>query len=232
MDNSISNYNASNISCSEQSEMAIYMCKKDVSLAYWIKKTLGWGRVKNKDMVVYYSGPIGYKVISRLTDNKRLMDNMLNPFPKKFNTCLYPVNMDHPWLAGFTVNSGCFNIRVVKSKSYEKGYGVVLEYTLKHKYREVLIYFKEELSRGYGHVWWDRNNNIWCYRSQSLKLAGFLILYFDHYKLSSSKFIQYVKYRKVYLRILKNRHLSLKDLKKIKNIATKGSSETSTQKST
>jgi hypothetical protein len=56
-----------------------------------------------------------------------------------------------------------------------------------------------------------------------------LINYFDTFKPFAGKYVNYLKFRKVYIMITKGKHLEEKGITKIKSIATKGSSETSTQ---
>ena len=72
-------------------------------------------------------------------------------------------------------------------------------------------------------------SGIWCYKSTGFKTAFLLINYFDSYNLFSSKYISYLKFRKVYILITEGQHLQEKGILKIKSIKTKGSSETSTQ---
>jgi hypothetical protein len=73
------------------------------------------------------------------------------------------------------------------------------------------------------------HTNIWCYKSTGFKTAFSLINYFDRYNLFASKYTSYLKFRKVYIMITEGKHLEEKGVKKIISIATKGSSETSTQ---
>ena len=56
-----------------------------------------------------------------------------------------------------------------------------------------------------------------------------LINYFDKHNLFAGKYVNYIKFRKVYIMITQGKHLEYKGIKKIISIATKGSSETSTQ---
>jgi len=56
-----------------------------------------------------------------------------------------------------------------------------------------------------------------------------LINYFDKYNLFAGKYVDYIKFRKVYIMITEGKHLEEKGILKIKSISLKGSSETSTQ---
>ena len=73
------------------------------------------------------------------------------------------------------------------------------------------------------------SSGIWCYKSTGFKTAERLIEYFDTFNVFADKYVKYLKFRKVYIMITNGQHLEEKGLTKIKSIATKGSSETSTQ---
>jgi hypothetical protein len=73
------------------------------------------------------------------------------------------------------------------------------------------------------------HTGVWCYKSSGFKTAAVLINYFDKYHLFAGKYVDYLKFRKVYIMITEGKHLEVEGVKKIKSIATKGSSETSTQ---
>ena len=73
------------------------------------------------------------------------------------------------------------------------------------------------------------SSGIWCYKSSGFKTAALLINYFDTFNIFAGKYTNFLKFRKVYILITQGKHLEEKGLIKIKSIATKGSSETSTQ---
>jgi len=73
------------------------------------------------------------------------------------------------------------------------------------------------------------SSGISCYKSSGFTSASDLINYFDKYNLFAGKYINYLKFRKVYIMITEGKHLQDKGIKKIISITTKGSSETSTQ---
>lgn len=73
------------------------------------------------------------------------------------------------------------------------------------------------------------SSGIWCYKSSGFKTSAILINYFDKYNVFSGKYVDYIKFLKVYRMITEGKHLEIKGVKKIISIATKGSSETSTQ---
>jgi len=93
-------------------------------------------------------------------------------------------------------------------------------------------------------------SGIWCYKSSGFKTASILIDYFDTFNLFGGKYEDYLRLplsfrtfsclwlskgeevergRKVYIMITEGKHLEDTGVIKIKSIANKGSSETSTQ---
>lgn len=133
--------------------------------------------------------------------------------------------MDNHWLAGFTQANGSFYVKVVKSKNIQTGYSIRLEYSLKENSNlplKLLYYLFKK-----GKVF--QCNTGWCYKSSGYKTAVKLIDYFDKYSLFGVKYTSFLKFRKVYIMITEGKHLEDKGIKKIISIATKGSSETSTQ---
>ena len=140
---------------------------------------------------------------------------------------LNKVSLDNYWLAGFTQADGCFHISVVKSKSLKTGFSVRLEYSLKQNDNIPLKSLYNEIKMGNLSQY---HTGIWCYKSSGYLTAFNLINYFDKYKVFDGKYIQYIKFRKVYIMITKGLHLEIAGIKKIMSIKSKGSSETSTQK--
>nr|YP_010121837.1 LAGLIDADG endonuclease [Monilinia fructicola]QRF72213.1 LAGLIDADG endonuclease [Monilinia fructicola] len=73
------------------------------------------------------------------------------------------------------------------------------------------------------------SSGIWCYKSSGFNTSASLINYFDKYNVFAGKYVDYLKFRKVYIMVTEGKHLESKGVDKIRRIATKGSSETSTQ---
>jgi hypothetical protein len=151
-------------------------------------------------------------------------------YSEDFNIKLLPplkkLSLDNYWLVGFTQTNGYFQINVPKSKTHKTGYSVKLEYYLKQNDLLPLKLLYNLLKMGNITQY---SLGIWCYKSSGYKTAASLINYFDSYNLFASKYKDYLKFRKVYIMITEGKHLNDQGIKKIISIATKGSSETSTQ---
>lgn len=222
-----------------EKEIHIIFHENDVSLAYFIKKRIGFGnvyKIKNKKAVRYIcKNKIGLCHILSLINGKLVCNNkyqqLINHnYDKNFNIEIMPpilyISLDNYWLAGFTQADGCFHISIVKSKTHKTGYSVRLEYSLKQKDDLALKLLYNHLKMGNLSQY---SSGIWCYKSTGFKTAASLINYFDKHSVFAGKYVSYIKFRKVYCMVTQGKHLQHKGMKKIISIATKGSSETSTQ---
>lgn len=220
-------------------ELAIVFDESDTSLAYFIKKRIGSGnvyKIKNQKAVRYICTNItGLFIILSLINGKFVShfkyDQLIkHNYNVDFNyTILPPVNnlkLDNYWLAGFTQADGCFHISVVKSKTHKTGFSVRLEYSLKQNDANPLKLLYATLKMGNLSQY---SSGIWCYKSSGFLTAAKIIDYFDRHNVFAGKYVNFLKFRKVYIMITEGRHLEEKGIIKIKSISRKGSSETSTQ---
>ena len=220
-------------------QLHIIFSESDTSLAYYIKKRIGYGnvyKIKNKKAVRYICkhsegltniiSLINGKFLSKFKYEQLIKHNYNEDFNIKILPPLLELSLDNYWLAGFTQADGCFHISIVNSKSHKIGKSVRLEYSLKQNDNLPLQLLYEKLKMGNISQY---SSGIWCYKSSGYKTAASLINYFDKYHLFSGKYIDYLKFRKVYIMITEGKHLNEKGISKIISIKTKGSSETSTQ---
>ncbi len=221
-------------------ELHIIFAENDVSLAYFIKKRIGFGniyKIKNKKAVRYIcKNTKGLFIILSLINGKLVSNPKYDQLIKHnyiadFNYTLLPpsnnITLDNYWLSGFTQADGCFHISIVKSNTHKTGYSVRLEFSIKQNDVVPLKLLFDTVKMGNLSQY---SSGIWCYKSSGFKTAAILINYFNLFNLFAGKYVNYLKFRKVYIMITKGKHLEDKGITKIKSIATKGSSETSTQK--
>lgn len=220
-------------------QLFIIFAENDISLAYYVKKKVGHGnvyKIKDKKAVRYIcKSAAGLSYILSLINGKlvskpKYEQLLRHNYDVDFNrTILAPscnVVLDNLWLAGFTQADGCFHISVVTSKTHKTGYSVRLEFSIKQNDLVPLKLLYETVKRGNLSQY---SSGIWCYKSTGFKTASLLINYFDEFNVFAGKYVNYLKFRKVYIMITNGQHLEVKGVTKIKSIATKGSSETSTQ---
>lgn len=216
-------------------QLYIIFAEEDISLAYYIKKRIGYGnvyKIKDKKEVRYIcKNKAGLLIILSLINGKLLSiykyDQLIkHNYSQYYNIYILPplktLSLDNYWLAGFTQADGCFHISTLKSKTHSTGYSVRLEYSIKQNDKLPLELLYEELQMGNLSQY---HTGIWCYKSSGFKTAFSLISYFEKYNLFAGKYNSYLKFRKVYIMITEGKHLENKGVKKIISIATKGSSE-------
>lgn len=220
-------------------QLHIVFAEEDTSLAYFIKKRIGHGniyKIKDKKAVRYIcKNEKGLLFILSLINGKLISDRKYNQlithdYSRIYNILiiqpLKKLSLDNYWLAGFTQADGCFHVSVVSSKTHKTGHSVRLEYSLKQNDQLPLKLLFEYLNMGNLSQY---SSGIWCFKSTGFKTAANLINYFDKYNLFAGKYKSFLKFRKVYIMITQGKHLEEKGVKRIISIATKGSSETSTQ---
>jgi hypothetical protein len=220
-------------------QLHIIFSERDVSLAFLIKKRIGYGniyKIKDKKAVRYIcKNKIGLKNILYLINGKlvstfKYEQLIKHNYNKTFNCEILPplnsLSLHNYWLAGFTQADGCFYISIAKSKTHKTGFSVRLEFSIKQNDDIPLKLLYSQIKLGNLSQY---NSGIWCYKSSGYKTAAILIHYFDSFNLFGGKYVDYLKFRKIYIMITEGKHLEEKGIIKIKSITTKGSSETSTQ---
>lgn len=220
-------------------QLHIIFAENDISLAYFIKSRIGHGHVykikdkkavryicKNKKGLSIILSLINGKLVSKPKYEQLIKNNYAEKFNFSINLPSNKITLDNYWLAGFSQADGCFHICIAKSKTHKTGLSVRLEFSIKQNDGLPLKLLYDTLKMGNLSQY---TSGIWCYKSTGFKTAALLINYFDTFNLFSSKYVSYLKFRKVYIMITNGKHLENKGIIKIKSIATKGSSETSTQ---
>lgn len=238
-------------------ECQINLKKKDSALGYFLRRKIGYGKIFNRfgKQISYgctkkkglsrilsltndklIKKITSYNTFSRLIQKNELdkviisVDNFTDIHSKYMLKSLsykpFNLTLNNFWLSGFTQACGWLYVGVEKSKKHLIGYRPKLELNFQHENKEYLemICGKMKMGKVY-----NNKLNEWYYKSLSFKLAGNIINYFDKYNLLFEKYVQYVKYRKVYLIVISNDHNNKKGIYKIKSISKKGSSETSMQ---
>lgn len=167
---------------------------------------------------------IGLKKVLELVNGKFITENKILQLKKHKYDSIFDLEilssnphnlLDNHWLAGFADADGCFCITIVNSKTYISGFSIRLEFKIKQKDPTALKLIKEELG---GNLNKFKNPEINCYYSTSFKIAKNIIRYFDNYHLNSSKYIQFIKWRKAYRIIQAKEHLTEKGFNKIVNL--------------
>jgi LAGLIDADG endonuclease/Cytochrome C and Quinol oxidase polypeptide I len=214
---------------STQQQLVIVFNILDIALSFYIKERLGIGtvrKIKNKNACIFIiSKKEGIIKILNLingkirTENKlnQIINNILNnnnyiEFNKKikFKRNLGE-DLNNYWLAGFSDADASFQIKVINRVSKNR-IEIRLNYQIDQKNKDVLLLIKNFLG---GNIGYRNNQNTYYYGSTSFGSAKNVIKYFDHFHLQSSKYINYLKWRKAYILIQSKNHLNKNGIEKI-----------------
>jgi hypothetical protein len=138
--------------------------EEDISLAYFIKKQIGYGSVlklKNINSVRYVlTHTEGLRRVLNLINGKLLTNNKINEllnfkYDVKFNVPMLPpanfnLNTNY-WLAGFSDVNGSFIITLTKGNAFITDFSCRLEFKMKQKTIDLLKIIKQTLG---GHIYY------------------------------------------------------------------------------
>ena len=227
---------------SKQQQLVIVFNSLDVSLAYYIKKQIGFGnmrKVKNKKAFLLIIGSKkGLEKVINLINGKIRTKNKLDQicnnilkhkhFVELKKKIKFKLNLDKDlknyWLAGFSDADASFQIKLLNRTNRTE---VRLNFQIDQKKIDTLILIKNFLG---GNIGYRKNQDTYYYGSTSFGSAKNVVDYFNSFHLLSSKYISYLKWRKAYIIIQNKDHLKNEGLKKIvklKNTINKSNNITS-----
>jgi hypothetical protein len=221
--------------CFTEKSLIIAFSEKDTSLAYYLKSYIAYGnvyKIKNKKAVVFtiahskglvkvlslVNGKLRYESKINNVNNKLIPYlNSLRSNPSLNSISLEKTNdLDNHWLAGFSDADGSFQIKILERKKLDKiRKEVRLNFQIDQKTSKLLNLIKQNFG---GNIGYREKQDTYYYGSTSFEVGKNFIKYFDSYHLLSSKYINYVKWRKAYLVIQDKAHLTVNGLEKIKQL--------------
>lgn len=121
------------------------------------------------------------------------------------------------WLTGFTDADGSFQIKIIdrKDRNLQE---VRLNFQIDQKKKYILEKIQEELG---GNIGYRNKQDTYYYGSTSFGNARKIIKYFDKYPLLSTKYLNFIYWRKVYILIYNKKHLTVKGILLIEKIKSK-----------
>jgi len=207
-------------------QLVIVFNELDASLAYFIKEKLGFGniyKVKNKKAILLViSNRTGLLKVINLIHGKIRAKNKLNQINNNILTNPYfnsitefslnsDADLKNYWLSGFSDADASFQIKLINRKNQERT-EVRLNFQIDQKKEDLLILIKNFFG---GNIGYRKSQDTYYYGSTSFGSAKKVINYFDQFHLLSSKHVNYLKWRKAYIVIQDNNHLTESGLNKI-----------------
>lgn len=215
---------------SSKQQLVIAFNSSDSCLAYYLKNQIGYGsvqKVKNKNAVILVVAAVnGMEKVLNLINGKlrtydklnQIKNNILShikfkDFNNLINISLNSSNdLNNLWLAGFSDADASFQIKLINRNNHTE---VRLNFQIDQKKKDLLVLIKNSLG---GNIGYRTNQDTYYYGSTSFGSAIKVIDYFDKHHLMSTKYINYLKWRKAYIIVQNKDHLSLQGLDKITKI--------------
>jgi hypothetical protein len=223
---------------------------KDISLAYYLKKYIGYGIIKkdNNNIYLIISSYKGLLRIFNLVNNKIKTSYKYNEILNNIIYLSKDINFvkdnsssfNNYWLAGFIDSIGIFNI------SYNDSLGVIIphnvgdhfinpvnktntiEYNiiLFNKDKDILIKISKYLKDTNINIEYIKEDNIYKYILIDNNINKYnyiynIIKYLDIYQLQSNKYLKYLYIRKLYIYIQDKEYLNERGYNKIIRIINK-----------
>ena len=206
----------------QKSQLSISFNSLDISTAHYLKSELDCGSVrpiKGKNAVVFSLGSKASILLvldlinGKLKTQKKIeqiKDNILPNLPYKypFITELNP-HFNNSWLAGFSDADASFQIKILNRQNRKE---VRLVYQVDQKAKDILILIQGLFGGYIGH---RESQNTFYYGRTSFGNALKVVNYFDKYHLQSTKYDNYLKWRKAYTIVQEGNHLTEAGLNEI-----------------
>ena len=200
----------------------------DASLAYYIKGKIGYGhiyKVKSKRAIIYVlSNFEGLLFTIKLINGKlrsedkynqvynRVLPYLNNPNTKRSFIINESLDLDNYWLSGFSDADASFQIKIISRLKRPLNQEIRLNFQIDQKKKEILNLIKNNLG---GNIGYRKSQDTYYYGSTNFGSAKKVINYFDKYHLQSSKYVNYIKWRKAYCLIQNRDHITKLGLDKI-----------------
>jgi hypothetical protein len=128
----------------------------------------------------------------------------------------------HPYnVTGYFDSEGCFNISIYKNPNARIGYSVSFTAEIKqHSNSRNVLFSLKEFFNGKGNISYsNKSKTVSRYKISNLKdILSYVLPHFDNYPLITSKYLNYLDFKKAILLIKSGEHLNEKGLNTIRTI--------------
>lgn len=191
----------------KEGNISIYFHQRDLRVAYYIKKVIGYGSIlkqKNsksyryrccrKDKVTIIGDMLRHKL--RSPTRLEQFNSRLVPKIGGTNTLnnLGPIGKTNHWLAGFIQGDGSFQVKINNRGISKEQVQVVIQITQKSS-----LLLKQIKQTFGGYIYYYKPQDYSFYSSSSIPNAMQFVNYLDHFKVISSSFKIYQLWRQACL---------------------------------
>jgi hypothetical protein len=209
--------------------LEIIFHEKDIAWIQFLKKKIGFGSIyKIKDIKAYkfsLGSKQGFQRIFELINGKLVANHKIHQFNKNpYNLILsaptFSVSYSNAWLAGFLDADGNLGIFTTPSKTHNSGKSCRLSIRITQKDILLLNLIKKGLNNEDILIRFDGLVHRLSMNHRSTILKN-MVEYLDNFPFLSKKNLQYFYWRKAYLLMLNNEHLTPNGLFKLIDLKTK-----------
>ena len=131
------------------------------------------------------------------------------------------MNLNAEWITGFVDGEGCFHVGVSRHEQMSIGYQVLPEFTVVQHSRDVQVLHALKSYFGCGVVRRNHGDRM-AYRVRKREhLMRHIVPFFMKHQLKTKKRLDFIKFRKVLLRMERGDHLTPEGLEAIRMIAAR-----------
>ncbi len=128
------------------------------------------------------------------------------------------MNLEAQWIVGFVDGEGCFHVSINRHPEMTAQYQVLPEFTVVQHQRDVQILHALKAYFGCGVVRKNHDDRM-AYRVRSIEhLIEKIIPFFEKHELKTKKRIDFLKFRRILLRIQSGDHLTPQGIEEIRDI--------------
>ena len=224
---------------SNQNQLIIYFHVQDIKLAYYLKSRQGYGTVKkikdkqainyilsNKEGILKVIGLINGKIRTPIKYNQIITNH-----PGSLRGPLNKLPLDNTsfsnnyWLAGFCDADASFQVKIIHRQKNQPGVKINPQPLLRPSLPEIRLSLQIDQKTSFildkileefgGNIGYRKKLDTYNYSSVSYSVAHKFISYFRIFHLLSYKYVNYLKWCKVYSYIQIKEHLTPQGVKKI-----------------
>ena len=196
-------------------QLCIVFHEKDVKVAYYLKRLIAYGtvsKVKHKRAVTFLiSHKAGLEKICHWVRDKLHLESKQTQYNTRLHLlpnflptgCPRVKFLDSSWFSGFFFSDGSFQIKLIKGKKTNLP-ELRLPIEIDQKDVRVLRLIKETFG---GSIGFRAKQNTYYWSSVSFRSAEKVIAYFDKYPLMGAKLLEYIVWRRCYVKCQQKFHL-------------------------
>ncbi len=128
------------------------------------------------------------------------------------------MNLEPQWIVGFVDGEGCFHVAIKRHPEMKLGFQVLPEFTVVQHESDAQVLYALKAHFGCGVVRSNHGNRM-AFRVRGVAhLADRVIPFFEKHDLKTKKRVEFLKFRRVILLMLRGEHLTAQGLEEIRRI--------------